>query len=106
MSMPKFTPGPWSLETVPTQIGSCHIIGPFPSRGVYKETHACIYVYADNVRMHDYGYSATGDELLANARLIAAAPELYAALLSLYDRRTDESMTRARDALAKAVGRA
>lgn len=104
MSAPKFTPGPWSLETVPTSMGTCHKIGPFPSRGFHSETHAC--VYADSVRRHDYGHCKVGDELLANARLIAAAPDLYAALLSLYDRRTDESMARARDALAKAVGRA
>lgn len=68
------TPGPWNLETVETSLGTCHKIGPFPSLGVYPQTHACMY--ADNVRLTDYGNSAVGDELLANARLIAAAPEL------------------------------
>ncbi len=72
--MSKHTPGPWTLETVPTSIGTCHKIGPFPSLGVREENHAC--VYADNVRPHDYGHSHVGDELLANARLIAAAPEM------------------------------
>ncbi|MDP3859881.1 MAG: hypothetical protein Q8Q73_19140 [Stagnimonas sp.] len=66
----KHTPEPWSLETVPTSIGTCHMIGPFPSRGAKSETHACIY--ADSVRMGDYGHSAIGDELRANAERIVA----------------------------------
>ncbi|MDR4470426.1 MAG: hypothetical protein MRJ68_19370 [Nitrospira sp.] len=33
-------------------------------------------MYADTIRRHDYGHSKVGDELLANARLIAAAPDL------------------------------
>lgn len=69
------TPGPWTLETVPTQVGVCHKVGPFPGkREGDKPRHACLY--AD--------YPSTGnpsdDELLANARLIAAAPELLEAL--------------------------
>jgi hypothetical protein len=71
------TPGPWGISTVPTSIGTCHKIGPFPSLGNNGQTYAC--VYADNVRERDYGYTKVGDELLANARLIAAAPELLAA---------------------------
>lgn len=72
------TPGPWVLETVPTSIGTCHKIGPFPTNsGAHIENYAC--VYADNIRMNDYGFSKTGDELLANAKLIAAAPDLLAA---------------------------
>ena len=70
----KHTQGPWTLETVDTSIGTCHKIGPFPSNGARSETYAC--VYADNIRKHDYGHSKNGDELLANAHLIAAAPEL------------------------------
>jgi len=77
----KHTPGPWYLETVRTSIGTCHKIGPFPSNGAYGETYAC--VYADNINECDYGYSKTGDELLSNARLIAAAPDLLAALKSV-----------------------
>lgn len=77
MSAAKHTPGPWSLETVPTSIGTCHKIGPFPcNSGIRETTYAC--VYADNIREHDYGHSKTGDELLANARLIAASPDLLA----------------------------
>jgi hypothetical protein len=39
-----WTPGQWQLETVPTQVGICHKIGPFPSLGVRDQTSACIYV--------------------------------------------------------------
>jgi hypothetical protein len=69
------TPGPWTLTTVLTQVGHCHKIGPFPSRGAHSETFACVYVDGLGLRAED------SPELLANARLIAAAPELVAAIL-------------------------
>jgi len=73
--MSGFTPGPWKLETVQTQIGCCHKIGDFPSTSSRKN-HACVYV-------DGYGPYQTTDprpaELLANARLIAAAPDLLEA---------------------------
>jgi hypothetical protein len=61
------------LETVKTQVGICHKIGPFPHING-SETSACVY--------DDGGYLRGGrDEQLAdNARLIAAAPEMYEAL--------------------------
>lgn len=113
----KFTKGPWTLKTVPTQIGTCHMIGPFPSRGAREQTNA--YVYADGIGVRDYGHSAVGDELLANAHLIAAAPDLYAALeratdlLLQYGEMVDEPRSRpayrhvdvCREAMAKAVGK-
>lgn len=69
---PSHTPGPWTLETVPTSCGICHKIGPFPWRDG-KQNHACVYV--------DYpGSGPIEAELMANARLIAAAPDLLAAL--------------------------
>lgn len=67
------TPGPWTLETVRTSIGFCHKIGPFPWNR--QQNHACIYV----------DYPVHGDELLANARLIAAAPDLLKALQNARD---------------------
>lgn len=70
----KFTPGPWTLETVKTSSGICHKIGPFPWRPD-RQNHACIY--------HDYPNGTLGPvelELRANARLITAAPELHDAL--------------------------
>lgn len=75
----KHTPGPWALESVQTSVGSCHKIGPFPSAGVRNQVHAC--VYADQLRLGLDDESPIAVELLANARLIAAAPELLAALV-------------------------
>lgn len=70
----KHTPGPWTLETVQTSCGICHKIGPFPWRDG-EPNHACIYV--------DNRHHANANELLANARLIAAAPTLLKALSAL-----------------------
>lgn len=73
----QFTPGPWTLETVATSAGSCHKIGPFPSLGVRDKTYACVYADGVRVGIDDRGgVCAVADELLANARLIAAAPDL------------------------------
>lgn len=71
----RHTPGPWRLETAPTSVGYCHKIGPWPIQSIRKETYACIY--HDNYRP-DY----PDGELLANARLMVAAPEQYDALLT------------------------
>lgn len=70
--MSNHTPGPWTLETVQTSVGWCHKVGPFPWRDG-KQNHACVY--------DDYASGHFGTpELIANARLIAAAPELLEAL--------------------------
>lgn len=72
-----YTPGPWKLETVPTSCGICHKIGEFPNirRKLNGEkeppSYACFYV--DNGDGH-------AEEMLANARLAAAAPDLLEAL--------------------------
>ena len=71
---PKWTPGPWAMETVRTSCGTCHRIGPFP-RPAYAskpEGWACVY--------DDYPPGVGSPDLLANSHLIAAAPDLYAAL--------------------------
>ena len=73
--MSKYTPGPWKLKTVPTSSGICHMIGPFPGKQTGpKERHACLYA--------DYPSKGNpaDDELEANARLIASAPQLLHAL--------------------------
>jgi hypothetical protein len=70
--MTSHTKGPWGLETVRTQVGICHKIGPFPGKDG-KQKHACIYV--------DYpGVGLIETELLANARLMQASPDLLEAL--------------------------
>ena len=80
MSAFKGTPGPWVLETVPTQISSCHKIGPFPGSRARPVGYAC--VYADGEHWPDR-LTDTGKELLANARLIAAAPDSHAANVAM-----------------------
>jgi hypothetical protein len=67
------TPGPWQLETVKTQVGVCHKIGKLGSST--KLNYACLY---------DDCYSAEPRDLqlLADARLIAAAPDTYKELAS------------------------
>lgn len=61
------TPGPWSVETVPTSCGVCHKVGPFPGRRPGDPPrHACLYA--------DYPSQGNpaDDELEANAAFIAA----------------------------------
>ena len=99
------TPGPWSLTTVPTSAGSCHQIGPFPTRRPDgAPTFACLY--ADGIRIGIDDRLPNAIELAANARLIAAAPDLLAALIGVVkvaDRATVE-FDAARAAIAKAEG--
>ena len=68
------TPGPWGMETKRTSCGVCHQIGPWPHKWRAGEAmSACIY--------DDYPSPPEGtDTMLANARLIAAAPDLLEAL--------------------------
>lgn len=103
--MSAHTPGPWSLETVATSCGSCHKIGPFPGSGHRPEVHAC--VYADGVRIGIDDSMPVAQELLANARLIAAAPDLLDAVRYAIDNPDFDSAEfdrLARIAVAKATG--
>lgn len=56
------TPGPWSVETVKTQVGHCHQILPIK---------ACLYVDHRDMRQRD----ARTLKAKADAALIAAAPD-------------------------------
>ena len=97
----KHTPGPWTLETVPTTCGVCHKVGPFPGkRPVDKPRYACLYAdYPSKGNQPD-------DELEANARLIAAAPELLQALKACWDLGIDEHLVPMVHAvIAKAEGK-
>lgn len=80
MDTNKHTSGPWTLTTVETSCGICHKIGPFPWKNG-KQNHACIYV---NYASHN-GTGEHEAELLANARLIAAAPELLENLVVILE---------------------
>lgn len=74
----KHTPGPWILATVPTSVGSCHKIGPFPGAGHHPYTYAC--VYADGIRPGIDDALPAAVELAANARLMSASPDMALAL--------------------------
>lgn len=62
----KFTPGPWFITGKMTRFVEARIDG-----GIIQEVAACGPTNADG------GY---GDQQIANARLISAAPDLYEAL--------------------------
>jgi len=105
------TTGPWTLETVKTQVGVCHKIGPFPGTCGREMGHACIYV--DGIHSFPGPHGPKEEELLANARLMTAAPDLLAALqrcLAHFDNirpvECDESpmAAQARRAIRKATG--
>lgn len=111
MSGAKHTPGPWVLATVPTSVGTCHKIGPFPN-GSRAPTFAC--VYADGHRLGIDDDNQAPAELAANARVIAAAPDLLEALQRLHEACVKDgwpaygahphAMEVARAAIAKATG--
>ena len=92
----KHTPGPWRFYTEP-QPNGCPIVGN--GRGLMLAMLA-----------HSVNYPDQRDEANANARLIAAAPELLEALIELADCGAeawgeDRPCVRiARDAIAKATG--
>jgi len=98
------TPGPWSLHIVPTSVGFCFKVGPFPWKDG-RQNHACIYA--------DYpgANQITNTELGANARLIAAAPDLLEALQTIVNSAEANQaailyplIDDARAAIAKATG--
>ena len=91
------TPGPWTMQTVPTSCGICFKVGPFP----YKNgqlIHACIYA--------DYPGPAAHKEAEANAVLIAAAPELLSAARRALAECVDLIGTPAGNALSAAIAKA
>ena len=71
----KHTPGPWLLRTTPTSAGLCHIVSAADWRGAF--------IYGDGIRKGVDDALPKAQELAANARLIAAAPDLLEALQAL-----------------------
>ena len=72
------TPGPWVSETVRTSCGTCHRIGPFPRPAYHmadRPAYACVY--------DDYPPGIGSKDLLANAALIAMAPDLATEVMRL-----------------------
>ena len=103
MSAPKHTPGPWVLVQYAKGINL-----PIP----FME-HKTTAVFADGVKGGDVAYMQHGlygdDQALVNALLIAAAPEMLAALQNVRDaRRTghnaDEAWRWVDAAITKATG--
>ena len=97
--MSDFTPGPWLLRTTPTSAGLCHIVSASGWRGAF--------IYGDGIRKGVDDALPKAQELAANARLIAAAPDLLEALKrckfdSLNMTLEDREFCRA--AIAKATG--
>lgn len=93
--MSKHTPGPWWLKVAHN--GDCGILAY--DTGVFAEAYADIRHSGEDNR----------DEALANARLIAAAPDLLEALKAInvdicMVSASSENMRLVRDAIAKAEG--
>lgn len=97
MSAATFTPGPWTMETVRTSCGVVFKVGPFPWKHG-KLNHACIYADYPSAAEHAVG--------VANARLIAMAPELLTLLREAVakDCLTGAMLSDALAAIAKATG--
>jgi len=68
----KSTPGPWEIKTVNTSVGHCHKIMPLG---------ACLYV--DNQTLPRDSVNTASVVALANAHLIAAAPDLLQELKNI-----------------------
>ena len=68
----KHTPGPWLFRTAPTSAGLCHIVSAADWKGAF--------IYGDGIRKGVDDALPKAQELAANARLIAAAPDLLEAL--------------------------
>lgn len=72
----KHTPGPWSVICAPTQIGVCWKVGP---AAIIAGSHGAICLYDDYTTLNPLG----SDAIEANARLIAASPDLLRGLQNL-----------------------
>ena len=73
----KFTPGPWHAGK------KDHPVGYFP---IYARTGVTKISRIAKTDSHEVGFGISEAEQRANAKLIAAAPDLYAALKCLYDK--------------------
>ena len=96
MSAPKHTRGQWQASLDETY--------------AVREADGGLVAICTNLRgLHGMGGRRGGDEVAANARLIAAAPELLEALIDAslalrIGHRTTYALEKARAAIAKATG--
>ena len=101
MSEAKHTPGPWVFRRGPDDAGFEFTLGDTRERTFVEQT----FDYAQGLYPDDGDQYETAE---ANARLIAAAPELLTLLQKLYDQRPSlaNPVTRReiRAAIAKAKG--
>jgi hypothetical protein len=97
MTDAKHTPGPWVYEV---------IMGDDPNGDEWPEEIEVTGATGVHIHSHDLGYNDdVDDQILANARLIAAAPDLLDALQFYADRfAIDPAGDIARAAIAKAKG--
>lgn len=87
------TPGPWQLRTVDQSLGTI-------------ETADGKFIIANTCQLRANDYQSNHAERRANARLIAAAPDLLEALELIANTGMDarQCMLTARAAIAKATG--
>jgi hypothetical protein len=93
--MTKHTPGPWEIDHVTRAADICT---------VYCTSHQNSFVY---VRGAIGYFSGCRDENMANAYLIAAAPDLLGALIEIQNHAGSDSVemwTRVNAAIKKATG--
>lgn len=113
----KHTPGPWNFERTKTDIEYAKITGKelLPHEGYFRDNDGGWFVAGVAKVFYKgtdkKGYGKPDDEGQANARLIAAAPELLAALEFCADALNTEAgglykahIEQARAAIAKARG--
>jgi hypothetical protein len=101
MTMSKHTPGPLAIR----ELSDTHEITINSTRGNFNDCGFLLAVMEDT--------EIECDEVKANSRLIAAAPELLDALRELLaasvptgeDTRTDRAMAKAKAAIDRATGR-
>lgn len=96
MSEPKHTPGPWRWEENTASKAGCRCVRIVPDGG------NCETAYLQSFPSH----GRSDDEAMANAHLIAAAPDMLIALEAEVYWRTDKQRLAAAELRHKAIAKA